>query len=341
MNKERLKKSQPVVYRVLSNALTKNRLAHAYLFVGDKGSNKEETALLFAQSMVCENTDKDGFACQTCERCLRMENRESLDFIWISKETQMDLIQKRQKKDAFKELANKKVKVEKKAEKLPTQIKKEAITSLQESFSKTGQEQSDKRIYVIEQYDLISTSASNSLLKFIEEPQEGIYGILTTEEKSNVLPTIQSRCQIIGFKPESYEERMEELLEITNEENAEMLIQNGYTLKNAQEWIENEEFGIIKNAAREYINSCNDHASILKMQQLFAGKSIYLNKEYVKVLLEWLLYFVRNKKTELKMSQQVQIQTILVESMDVLRSPVDLGLFLDKIYNQLWKVVKS
>lgn len=338
MNKERLKRSQPIVYRVLSNALTHNRLAHAYLFVGNKGSKKEETALLFAQSMVCEHTDEDGFACQVCERCQRMENRESLDFVWISKETQMDLIHKKQKKDAFKNLANK---VEKKEEKVPTQIKKEAITSLQEMFSQTGQEQSDKRIYVIEQYDLISTSASNSLLKFIEEPQEGIYGILTTEEKSNVLPTIQSRCQIIGFKPESYQERIEELMGITSKENAEMLVQNGYTFTVAQEWLENEEFETIKNATREYLEECADHASILKMQQLFAGKSIYLNKEYIRVLLEWLLFFVRNNQTNLSKSQQVQIQTILVESMDVLRSPVDLGLFLDKIYNQLRKVVRS
>ncbi|MDO4467562.1 MAG: hypothetical protein Q4C49_11265 [Bacillota bacterium] len=338
MNKERFKRSQPIVYRVLSNALTKNRLAHAYLFVGNKGSKKEEAALLFSQSMVCEHTDADGFACQICDRCKRMENRESLDFIWISKETQMDLIRKKQKKDAFKELSQKK---EKKEEKVPTVIKKEAITALQETFSQTGQEQSNKRIYVIEQYDLISTSASNSLLKFIEEPQEGIYGILTTEEKSNVLPTIQSRCQIIGFKPESYQERMEELMDITTEENAEMLIQNGYTFNLAQEWVENEEFEIIKNAAKEYLEECADHAAILKMQQLFAGKSIYLNKDYIRILLEWLLFFVKNNKVDLKKSQRVQIQTILVESMDTLRSPVDLGLFLDKIYNQLRKVVRS
>ena len=62
MNKEQLKKNQPIVYRTLSNALQKNRLAHAYLFSGPKGSPTKEVALLLAQSLACTHRDADGFA---------------------------------------------------------------------------------------------------------------------------------------------------------------------------------------------------------------------------------------------------------------------------------------
>ena len=58
MNKKLLKETQPVVYKTLSNALTKDHLAHAYLFEGDKSAPKKETALLFAQSLVCQHKDE-------------------------------------------------------------------------------------------------------------------------------------------------------------------------------------------------------------------------------------------------------------------------------------------
>lgn len=84
MNKEYLKKAQPIVYQTLSNALKNKRVANAYLFHGPKGSSKLETAILFAQSIVCEHTDFDGFACQECESCKRIENEESLDYMIVS-----------------------------------------------------------------------------------------------------------------------------------------------------------------------------------------------------------------------------------------------------------------
>ena len=84
MNKEYLKKAQPIVYQTLSNALKNQRVANAYLFHGPKGSSKLETAVLFAQSIVCEHTDVDGFACQECESCKRIENEDSLDYMIVS-----------------------------------------------------------------------------------------------------------------------------------------------------------------------------------------------------------------------------------------------------------------
>ena len=196
MNKEYLKKAQPVVYQTLSNALKNQRVANAYLFHGPKGSSKLETAILFAQSIVCEHTDNDGFACQECESCKRIENEESLDYMIVSND----------------------------------RIKKKDIVDLQTFFESTSAGRQNARIYILDHYDKATPDASNSLLKFLEEPSEGIYGILIADEKSNVLPTIQSRCQAIHFKPESCEHL---LLENTSEENAKMLAESGYTYDTA------------------------------------------------------------------------------------------------------------
>ena len=74
---------QPIVYKTLSNALKNKRVANAYLFHGPKGSSKLETAILFAQSIVCEHTDFDvGFG-KECESCKCIENEE-LDYMIVS-----------------------------------------------------------------------------------------------------------------------------------------------------------------------------------------------------------------------------------------------------------------
>ena len=306
IDKEYLKKEQPVVYQVLSNALSKNRLTHAYLFSGPKGSPKEETALLFAQSLVCENPDIDGFACQKCDTCKRIENEESIDFHWIHN----------------------------------TRIKKKDIVNLQDFFSSTSAEKANRRIYILNQFDEATKDAQNSLLKFIEEPSDEIYAILIADEKTNVLSTIQSRCQNVTFKPSSKDSLIEDLKKITDEESAKMLAYNGYTYAQSVELIKGEYFSILKQAAQEYIANWDKVSEIYRMQrEIFMPKTNLMVKEYVIVWIQWVLFFIKSEN--LPLEQYAKIHTILIEGIDILRSPVDLGLFLDKIYNQIRKVVNE
>ena len=308
MNKEVFKKNQPVVYRTLSNALKYNRLAHAYLFTGPKGSIKQESALLFAQSLVCDHVDEDGFACQECDACKRIENEESVDFRWVHGDR--------------------------------NRIKKSDIIDLQDFFSTTSQEMKSRSIYLLDAFDYATPGASNSLLKFLEEPINDLYAILTADEKSNILPTIQSRCQIISFRPSSKEELYFELKKVTEDENASMLSSSGYTYQNAMDLLECDEFDLVKEQAKAYVSNWNSFKAIYKMQsELFVPKSSQMTKEWVRLWMQWVLYLM--KQMDLELSVYTKIQTILVESMDVLRSPVDLALFLDKIYNQIRKVVSE
>ncbi len=167
MFKDVLKKQQPVVYKTLSNALKNKQLSHCYMFSGDKGTLKKETAILIGQSLVCTNKTSE-FGCEQCLECQRIANGSYLDFIDISSEKN---------------------------------IKAEEIEELQNQFRKTALERSGKKIFIIENCDNLTISSANKLLKFIEEPTDTITGILLTSQIERVLPTIISRCQVINFKP--------------------------------------------------------------------------------------------------------------------------------------------
>lgn len=165
MIREEIEKSQPVAYQILKNSLTTGKSAHAYLFVGEKGTPKMETAILLAQSLLC---DQDGFACEVCETCQRIKNGTYTDCICVDGENKS--------------------------------IKKEAILHIQEEFTKTALEQKGKKVYILNRAENATTEALNSLLKFLEEPSNDVTAILIVEQADRLLPTIVSRCQMIPFK---------------------------------------------------------------------------------------------------------------------------------------------
>lgn len=165
MFKERLCNEQPIAYKILENALISEHYAHAYLLVGEKGTPKKETAILLAQSLLC---DEKGFACETCNTCQRIKEHNYADFIFIDGEL--------------------------------TSIKKQDILNIQETFNKTSVESRGKKIYVLHYVENATLDALNSLLKFLEEPVQDVYAILTVEQLDRLLPTIQSRCQNIPLR---------------------------------------------------------------------------------------------------------------------------------------------
>lgn len=330
MNKEVFKQSQPIVYHTLSNALKNDTLAHAYLFSGPKGAPKTETALLLVQSMMCKHRDEDGFACQQCDTCTRIANEESIDFFWhhpVGYDTsRADVF------DTSKTIHHKP----------QERIKKKDVLALQEFFESTSAEASNCRVYILEDYDQATPEASNSLLKFLEEPQPGIFGILIVRESSNVLPTIQSRCQSILFRPASTEEQINELKKAIDEDSATMLTKSGYTMDQAMELIESDAFEKIKTAVFDYIGHWQDYDGILKMQmEVFPAKGTYTTRPWVRLWVEWILYCIKNDRISLSLETKVSLQLLLVENLDVLRSPVDLSLFLDRLYSEIRKVIKK
>lgn len=176
---ELLSNAQPRVLRIINNSKKNHRLSHAYLFTGPKGSYKKEMAKYFAMMLYC----KEEIPCEKCASCKAILEGRHLNVYTVSP--------------------------------LGQSIKKEQIMALQEEFSKTSLIDGP-RVYIIEDADLMSLGAANSLLKFIEEPTSEIYGILITEHIDNILPTIKSRSINITFD------------ELNKEHLKRLLLKEGY-----------------------------------------------------------------------------------------------------------------
>lgn len=159
---EKYKDSQPLVYKILKNAIKKNEHSHAYIFETNGFNDAIVLAQDFAKALFCVNNDLD------------VQN--------IS-----DLIDK----NNFPEL--------KIIDPDGLTIKKEEIEDLQMEFSKKPL-YSDKKIYIINHAERLNKSSGNALLKFLEEPEQDIVAILITSNLYEMLETIVSRCQVVSLQ---------------------------------------------------------------------------------------------------------------------------------------------
>ncbi|SDN11700.1 DNA polymerase III subunit delta' [Sediminibacillus halophilus] len=158
---------QPLVARMLTNSLAKQRVSHAYLFQGNRGTGKKAISMVLAKSIFCRHKSGEE-PCQQCKDCQRIESGNHPDVHWIIPDGQS--------------------------------IKKEQILHLQKEFTYTGME-SNQKVYIIEDAEKMTANASNRLLKFLEEPSKQTTAMLLTSNSQAILQTIRSRCQIMGLKP--------------------------------------------------------------------------------------------------------------------------------------------
>ncbi len=162
--KDNLKSDQPIFYQILEKSFQNNKIPHAFLLVG---KNSSVTAHYIAKSLICE---EDTLACDTCHECKRVDDHNYGDLIYVSGKDET--------------------------------IKKGSVEYIQEQFAKSSLEGKAK-IYLLENIENATVEAMNSLLKILEEPIAGVYAIFTCQNLSRVLPTIQSRCQVIQLLPNS------------------------------------------------------------------------------------------------------------------------------------------
>ncbi len=156
--------TQNVATTMLVNALKDNRLNHAYLIESNDNNDAFKIALAFAKAILCEKHYINNEKCINCVKCTQIDN------------------------NTFSEL--------KIIEPDGLQIKKGQLEILQKEFSKTAI-QSNKRVYIINQADRLNSEAANSILKFLEEPVDGIIAILITSNIYQMMETILSRCQVV------------------------------------------------------------------------------------------------------------------------------------------------
>jgi DNA polymerase-3 subunit gamma/tau len=155
---------QKAVIETLRNQVVNDRIAHAYLFCGSRGTGKTSTAKILARAINCEHPN-NGDPCGECPNCIRMENDESLDIIEIDAASNNGVDEMRDLRDTVK---------------YPPQFGK-------------------YKVYIIDEVHMLSTSAFNALLKTLEEPPAHIVFILATTEPQKLPETILSRCQRFDF----------------------------------------------------------------------------------------------------------------------------------------------
>ena len=175
-----------IVIKSLTNTLKTDKLSHAYLVVGEDSLYCDEFILSFVKAIFClENKKKEFYSCENCKNCNSINHGNYVDFYKLESETS---------------------------------IKKEEIQTLKSDLSVKSFY--GKKIYWIRDIEKMTEQAANSLLKFLEEPEDDIIAILSCKNISAVLPTIISRCQqikLIGQSENIEIEQDEELINITKE----------------------------------------------------------------------------------------------------------------------------
>lgn len=152
------------IVTTLKNQIESNKVSHAYLFTGTRGTGKTSMAKIFSKAVNC--TSKDGVPCNDCESCRSINEGTLLDVI------EMDAASNRKLENAL-----------------------DIIETV-----KYPPQSSKYKVYIIDEVHMLTVQAFNALLKTIEEPPNYVIFILATTDPQKVPPTILSRCQRFDFK---------------------------------------------------------------------------------------------------------------------------------------------
>jgi DNA polymerase-3 subunit gamma/tau len=155
---------QEHVTQTLLNALASERISHAYLFCGPRGTGKTSTARSLAKAINCLTNGK-GEPCNTCSMCQGITEGRALDVIEVDAASNRGI---------------------------------DEIRNLREKVN-YAPNQARRKVYIIDEVHMLTKEASNALLKTLEEPPPHVIFILATTEAHKLLPTILSRCQRFDF----------------------------------------------------------------------------------------------------------------------------------------------
>ncbi|WP_276357846.1 DNA polymerase III subunit gamma/tau [Cohnella caldifontis] len=174
---------QQHIVQTLQNAIRENRLSHAYLFSGPRGTGKTTAAKILAKAVNCEHGPSPD-PCNECPSCVRITSGAVMDVVEIDAASNRGVEEIRDIRDKVKYA--------------PTEVR--------------------RKVYIIDEVHMLTTEAFNALLKTLEEPPEHVMFVLATTEPHRLPPTIISRCQRFEFRRVPLEEQVARLREISGHE---------------------------------------------------------------------------------------------------------------------------
>lgn len=293
---------QKEAMRLLNNSYEKDKLVHAYLLDGDKGSGTVDAAIYMAKKLICKSEKKP---CNTCNDCKRIDSHTHLNFLYIE----------------------------------PTNdsIKKEQIENLIHEFSMSSMEGNTK-VYIIKDADKMNTSAENSLLKFLEEPNPNHYAFLTTTNYRRLLPTIVSRCQLIHFKPIPKNYLIDKLIDCGIEKDISYIISFLTSdLDTALKYIEEGKVTNFLTIAKKIINK--DLKGKDPYVEYYRNKILFLeekDKDYHRLFLDMLILIYQELLKKIMnqnityFKDELEVEDIKLTKEDIIRKLDLLNLFQER-----------
>jgi DNA polymerase III subunit gamma/tau len=159
---------QAHVTTTLAREVADNRVAHAYLFTGPRGTGKTTTARILAKALNCESRNSDGSPCNQCASCVAITEGNSLDVMELDAASHNSV---------------------------------DDIRDIKLSVTTVASAATSKRVFVLDEAHMLSKAAGNALLKTLEEPPDHVHFVLATTEPYKLLDTIRSRTQRFDFHP--------------------------------------------------------------------------------------------------------------------------------------------
>lgn len=287
------------VKELLANTIQKNNILHSYLFVGPDGVGKSIFAKKFAQMILCQEKGKQ--PCHQCKSCLEMEGGSHPDFLQIKPEDEKS-------------------------------IKIDQIRFLQKKISEKPVS-STRKVYIIEESDLMTREAANSLLKTLEEPPEYATLILITSNENQLLTTIKSRCVKVNFQPIAKEQILKYLEEnyFDTDLSSNMLaICEGSIGKALRLVARKEEYVQIEQLMSQF--SKKDITQIWKSAEV-----LYKDKENVMELLDYMSLLLYEQVCKQPQTAQVKAVHLVEETKRRILANANYDMSIDYLLLQLWE----